>query len=56
MIFKETGMGKEKKQYVVNFLKAQGFSLDFDELDKMIEAAVLELNKEKIEETKVLTK
>ena len=49
MIFKETGMGAEKKQYVVDFLEQHGYTIDFDELDNMIEAAVLELNNEKVE-------
>lgn len=33
-----------KKQYVMDFLKERGFSIDFDEIDKAIEAAVLELH------------
>ena len=47
MIFKESGLGKEKKQYVIDFLKAKGFTIDLDKLDAMIESAVLEMNRNK---------
>lgn len=43
MIFNETGMGKEKKQYVINCLADAGYKLDEEELDLIIESAVLEL-------------
>lgn len=33
-----------KKQYVFDFLNERGFTIDFDEIDKAIEAAVLELH------------
>ena len=38
-----TGKGAEKKAYVIEFLKGKGINLDEDSIDKMIEAAVLEL-------------
>lgn len=43
MIYNQSGMGKEKKEYVVEFLKSRGYRLDQDTIDKVIEAAVLEL-------------
>lgn len=45
-IYRETGLGKEKKAYVVNFLRDKGFIFDEEYIDAMIEAAVLELQKE----------
>lgn len=44
-IYRETGLGKEKKAYVVDFLRDKGFVFDEEYIDCMIEAAVLELNK-----------
>lgn len=46
MIYTESGMGKEKKAYVIQFLNKKGFTVDYDALDNLIENAVLELNKE----------
>ena len=46
MVFKESGLGAEKKEYVVSFLESMGFVLDFDKLDKMIESSVLELKQQ----------
>lgn len=43
MIYNKTGMGKEKKAYVVQFLRDKGYKLDEDTIDKVIEAAALEL-------------
>lgn len=34
-----------KKQYVIDFLAQKSLKIDLTELDKMIEAAVLEINK-----------
>lgn len=42
-IFKETGMGKEKKAYVIKFLEEHGISLDQAKLDVVIESAVLQM-------------
>lgn len=45
------GKGKEKKQYVIEYLNSKGLTVDTnvvsDELNAMIEAAVYELTKEK---------
>lgn len=46
-IYKESGMGEKKKQYVLDFLKDKGFTIDPNSIDAMIEAAVLSLNLEK---------
>jgi hypothetical protein len=37
------GHGKEKKAFVLDFLKEKGFTLDPDEIEMMLEAAVYEL-------------
>lgn len=42
-IFKESGMGKAKKEYVMEFLNSKGLKLDEKELDIVIESAVLEM-------------
>lgn len=39
------GNKEEKKQYVVDFLAQKNLKIELTELDKMIEAAVLEINK-----------
>lgn len=44
MIYSEFNMGETKKAFVEDFLKRKGFSLSTDEVDKLIEAAVLEMN------------
>ena len=38
--------GGEKKQYVVNYLTDKGLKVDTKDLDKLIEASVLELHSE----------
>ena len=38
--------GAKKKNYVVNFLKERGFTVDSGEIENAIEAAVLQLHKE----------
>lgn len=45
MIYTGSGLGTKKKEYVVAFLNEKGFKLNTDELDNLIEAAVLELKK-----------
>ena len=45
-IYKESGMGAQKKAYVINRLEEKGYNFDLDAIDDMIEAAVLELNRE----------
>lgn len=42
-IYTGSGRGAEKKAYVVNWLAEHGVSVDEDELDAMIEAAVYAL-------------
>lgn len=44
-IFRESGMGKEKKAYVLKYLNDKGFVVDEQMLDNMIEACVLELKR-----------
>jgi len=46
MIYKESGMGKEKKKFVETFLTEHGIKVDLEQLDALIESAVLELKKE----------
>lgn len=43
MIYTGSGRGEEKKEYVVNSLNEKGFSLNSNEIDTLIESAVLEL-------------
>lgn len=43
MVFKGTGLGAAKKQYVKEFLEEHGFKLDEKELDLAIESAVFEM-------------
>jgi hypothetical protein len=47
MIYTESGMGPQKKAYVIEYLNKKGFTVDFDTLDNIIENAVLELNADK---------
>ena len=42
----KSGEGWKKKQYVLEFLHEKDLTVDEDELDKMIEAVVLEINRE----------
>lgn len=46
MIYKESGMGKEKKSYVLKFLNNVGITYDEAQIDALIESAVYELKKE----------
>ena len=43
MMYKETGMGAKKKEYVVEYLKELGYTVDVNEIDAMIEGAVFDL-------------
>ena len=45
MIFKQSGMGATKKEYVLEFLKSKGYTVDTKTINNLIESAVLELNK-----------
>lgn len=49
-IYTGTGRGQEKKAYVVKFLNSKGFTLNTEEIDSIIEAAVLELRLEQKKE------
>lgn len=42
-IFKEQGKGKEKKEFVLEFLQSRGLKITEVELDVLIEAAVKEM-------------
>lgn len=42
----KSGEGQKKKQYVLEFLHERDLTIDEDELEQMIEAIVLEINKE----------
>lgn len=42
-IYRETGMGQIKKDYVIKLLQAKGFDVDDVAVDAAIEAAVLEM-------------
>lgn len=46
-IFKESGMGAKKKEEVLKFLESKGFTVDFDDLDHLIEAFVKRMNDDK---------
>ena len=43
-IFTGSGRGEEKKEYVINWLREHGITVDEAKLDALIEAAVYELN------------
>ncbi len=49
-IYKEKGQGKLKKEYVVSFLQSKEIDITIQELDVLIEAAVLELNNIKLDQ------
>ena len=49
-IYKESGMGKEKFEYVKNWLNKK-LNISDDDLKKIIESAVYEINKEKKDKT-----
>ena len=42
------GSGEEKKKYVVDFLNSKGFTLNTEEIDNLIESAVLELKQSQV--------
>ncbi|MBD5383738.1 MAG: holin [Ruminococcaceae bacterium] len=47
-IYKGSGRGADKKQYVLDFLANNGFTVDTDSVNAAIEAAVKQLNSEGI--------
>lgn len=44
MIYTESGMGQQKKAYVIEFLNSKGFTVDADTIENLVESAVLDLN------------
>ncbi|WP_068913577.1 phage holin, LLH family [Criibacterium bergeronii] len=49
-IYAGSGRGKEKKKDVLKFLQSKGFTLNAEEIEKIIQAAVLNLKSNKKEE------
>lgn len=45
MLYTGTGRGEVKKQYVLDFLDSKGYKIDFESVEALIEAAVLDLQK-----------
>lgn len=43
-IYKDPKMGVEKKKNVIAFLEGKGFTVNMDEIDKLIEATVFQIN------------
>ena len=48
MLYVGSGRGEEKKQYVIEFLKSKGFILNAEEIENLIESAVLELKQAQV--------
>ena len=46
-IYNESGMGEVKKEYVLEFLKKRGITMDIDSIDALIESEVYKLNSSK---------
>lgn len=44
-LFRESGMGQEKKAYVLARLQEKGYTVELEAIEDMIESAVLELNR-----------
>lgn len=49
MIYKESGRGEAKKEYVRKFLASKGYKLDIDTVDALIESTVREMQQETFE-------
>lgn len=47
-IFAGSGLGEQKKQYVLKFLTGKGIKVSAEQLDALIEAAVFEINQVKL--------
>lgn len=45
-IFQESGMGAQKKAYVIEYLNKNGIKISSEKLDALIESTVFEMNKE----------
>lgn len=43
MLYTGSGCGAAKKEYVIEFLKQKGYTMDTESIENMIESAVLEM-------------
>lgn len=48
MLYVGSGRGEEKKKYVIEFLNSKGFTLNAEEIENLIESAVLELKQSQV--------
>ena len=48
-LYKGSGRGEEKKQYVIEWLNEHNITVDMDKIDALVEAAVYQLNQNKAE-------
>lgn len=48
MLYVGSGRGEEKKKYVIKFLNSKGFTLNAEEIENLIESAVLELKQSQV--------
>ena len=48
MLYVGSGRGEEKKKYVIEFLNRKGFTLKAEEIENLIESAVLELKQSQV--------
>ena len=46
-LYKGSGRGEEKKQYVIEWLNEHNITVDMDKIDALVEAAVYQLNQDK---------
>jgi hypothetical protein len=51
-IYKESGSGKDRKNYVLGFLEEKGIRIDDTAIDAMIESAVFEISTAPVESAK----
>jgi hypothetical protein len=51
-IYKESGSGKDRKNYVLGFLEEKGIKIDDTAIDAMIESAVFEISTAPVESAK----
>lgn len=48
MLYVGSGRGEEKKKYAIEFLNSKGFTLNAEEIENLIESAVLELKQSQV--------
>ena len=48
MLYVGSGRGEEKKKYVIEFLNSKEFTLNAEEIENLIESAVLELKQSQV--------